>query len=132
MGKVTYYIQNYKFNKPPIISEKEFLVFKEIFRENPKYNINPKSGFLKEFAVQKWGLLVIAIFGLLSLIWEEFELVFGIGVFIAIIGLFQGGGESMLNYLSYIGEKNKYYKDLKNAIIDSENYTEFHRKASVL
>lgn len=132
MGKVTYYIQNYKFNKPAIISEKEFFVFKEIFSENPNYNITPKSGFWQEFAMQKWGLLVITIFGLLSLIWEDLEIVFGMGVFIAIMGLFQGGGESMLNYMSYIGEKNKYYRNLKKAIVDSENYEEFLIKTSVL
>jgi hypothetical protein len=132
MGKITYLIKVYTFYKPHIISEKEFLIFKEIFNENPKYSITPKNAFWQEFKIEMWGLFLIIIFKLLSLKWKEFEFLFLFGIFVVIIGLFQGTGSSMESYFDYIRIKNKYYKDLKTTIINSKDYNEFVLNASKL
>jgi hypothetical protein len=132
MARVTYSTTRYSFNKPQIITEKEFLVYKEIFNEDPNYNISPKSGFWQEFELLKWLLIIITIGGLLALIWDELAFIPGIAIFLLIMFLVTGGGETMLNYSSYMGAKDEYYSKLRKTVIMSKNYDDFLSKAAVL
>jgi hypothetical protein len=132
MARVTYTTVNYSFIKPNLISEKEFFIYKDIFKENPNYDISPKSGFWQEFEFLKWLLIIIAIGGLISLIWEDLEFIPALGGIVFVMYLVYGGGQTLINYLEYTGVKNKYYKDLKTTIINSKDYNEFVINASKL
>ncbi len=105
------------------------MIYKDIFKQNPNYDISPKSGFWQEFEFLKWLFIIIAIGGLISLIWEDLEFIPGLGVIVFIMYLIYGGGQTLINYLEYTGVKNSYYRNLKTAIINSKDYNEFVLKA---
>lgn len=129
LQKVT--VKKYGFKAPPILSEAEFISYKQIFMVEPEHNLAPNLSFWDEFAFIKWLLILIIGSILISFIWESFfeiTMLFGL---MLIFGLLYGA-ESMINYQSFLGVKNDYYRSLKHAILSSKDYSEFIKKATEL
>lgn len=130
MGRITIIVTNYNFNRPPMLSEAEYKSYKQIFQVEPTYNMAPKGGFWDEFVYVKWCLIAIIGGGLLSLISESLLFIPAIAFFVLFFGMITGTAQSMFNYQSFLNVKNKYYENLKSAVITSANYEEFRQKAS--
>lgn len=116
----------YNFNTPPIISDNDFQILKDILTQNPNYDINPSSSFVETFKAE---LIFIGI-GLIGCYLASLDLaewlnwVGGIPAFLAFGSLFSFI-PSMFSYLGYVSDKSNYYRKLKQKIINSENYNEF-------
>ncbi|BDB53060.1 hypothetical protein [Flavobacterium ammonificans] len=116
----------YNFNTPPLISDSDFKILKDILTENPNYSINPSSSFIETFKVE----LIFLGIGLIGFYIASLDLadwlnwVGGIPAFLAFGSLFSFV-PSMFSYLGYISDKSNYYRKLKKKIIKSENYNEF-------
>lgn len=125
MARVTVTVYKYGFKKPQILSEEEYKSYKQIFQVEPNYNMTPKISFWKEFEFEKWVLIGIIGGFTFGFIWEPFVFIAGISILLFISSLIGGSVQSMFNYQKFLNEKNRYYNNLKSAIINSNNYTEF-------
>lgn len=130
MSTVKVVVTNYGFNKPPMLSEEEYRSFKQIFQVEPTYSMAPKTSFWDEFAFLKWFLLAIIGGLLLALIYDPLAFIPAIAATFLLLTMVTGGAQSMWNYQRFLNVKNRYYEELKSAIINSNNYDEFRQKAS--
>ena len=132
MARIEVITTTYSFNRPQLLSEADYKSYKQIFQIEPSYSMSPKGAFWKEFSYVKWTL--VAFFGglVLSMIWDPMAIIAAIAFFILIVNLITGTAQSMRNYQSFLDVKNKYYEGLKQAIINSNDYGEFRRRASTL
>lgn len=128
MARITVTVYKYGFKEPEIISEGEYKSYRQIFKVEPNFNLTPKVSFWNEFEFEKWVL--IGLFGgiILGLIWEPLFFITALSILFLISSLSSGSLQSMFNYQKFLNEKNRYYNDLKNAIINSDNYNEFKQK----
>ena len=129
MAKVTVVISKYRFNKPPVFSEEEFVSYKQIFSIDPNYNMSPQKSFWNEFEHIKWGLILFAGGILGGLIWDPLAIIAGLAFFFLIMSLITGTAQSMSNYQRFLNEKNSYYKNLQQIIMTSTSYQEFKIKS---
>lgn len=129
MARIPITIANYGFNRPPILSEAEFYSYKQIFQVEPNYDFTPKSSFWSEFPEVIWCLIALVVGSALTCISEVFSFIPGIAFVYLLFGMIAGNAQSMWNYQKFLNVKNRYYKNLKSAIISSNNYKEFLQKA---
>lgn len=126
MGQIKTVITKYSFIRPPQISEESFYNIKQMLKNNPNYDITPKSSFWDEFEGLKWLLIALILGFPFGLIWEP---IFFIIIFIAIftlISIFTSGViQSLWSYQTFLNDKNRYYENLKNTISTSNSYSEF-------
>jgi hypothetical protein len=125
-------ITNYGFKKPPLITEEDFISYKQIFQVDDKYSLTPKRSFWDEFGLVKWGLVALVVGTLLALIWDPLAFIPAIAFILLFISMLTGTAQSMYNYHGFLNEKNSYYERLKQAIVSSKNYNEFKIKAIAL
>ena len=134
----------YQFTKPPLPTQQNYILLKNILEQNPDHSLNPKSSFKETFLVEILtcgSMLGIAIAGgvlggLISLIdsikWLQLIgylilLVSGlllIGTFLRIPSLLL----SILAYSAFVGDKWIYYNTLKKDIVKSGSYEEFLKR----
>lgn len=124
MAKVTMVVRHYHFNQPPIPTKEEFISFKQILQIEPSYDLAPKMKFWDEFIEIKWGFLLAVIGIPISLILPFLSFIPMILMFLLFWALI-GNWESMWNYQSFLNKKNKYFKILKQSIMQSKDYETF-------
>ncbi len=127
MGKITTVVKKYGFNKPSILRLEEYNLYKQNLKVEPTYNLSPKSEFWKEFSTIKWLLIIFVLSFTIGVIADiEFLGIIGFLCFAFLLLITVAGeGSSMLSYNKYENTKNKYFKNLKKAIISSNSYEEF-------
>jgi hypothetical protein len=115
----------YRFNKPPLITNGEYEILKEILTQKPEYNIEPPSNFVETF---KYEFILLGIGGVgFLIVLLKIDALFWVGGIPAILAFFSLFGliPSIFSYLGFLSDKGNYYLDLKKDIIKSNNYTEF-------
>ncbi|MCF2501689.1 hypothetical protein [Dyadobacter chenhuakuii] len=130
MAQVQIIVTNYYFKKPPLMSEGDYLSYKQIFSIDPAHSLEPKNHFWKEFESLKWMLIVFVGGGVLMLFNTELGFIPAFALFLMVISMFTGTGKSLLNYQNYCEEKANYYVRLKDAIVSSRDYPSFRSKIS--
>lgn len=123
MAEVT--IIKYRFREPEILSEEDFLSYKQIFDVEPNHNIAPNASFWEEFSWFKWGLITLFAGIPLGLIWEPLVFISSLAFIFLFFLLLMGGAQSMWYYQTFLNKKNEYYYRLTNSIKFSKNYQEF-------
>lgn len=126
MAKV--YLISYRFVKPDLLSEREFLSYKQMYNSGIPFEIAPRITFWSEFPVVKWCLIALAVSLPFAGVFEPLGFVAAISFFILFMNvvLLLHAASS---FSSFAKTKNKYYEGLKRAIISSSSYLEFYQKA---
>ncbi|QNF31225.1 hypothetical protein HUW51_00265 (plasmid) [Adhaeribacter swui] len=118
-------VSRYHFTKPNLMSEKEYISYKQIFQVEPLYNLAPKSQFWNEFALIKYCLITFILGMGLTYIWDSLAFIPVIAFFVLIMGLVSGIAGSMLNYINMSSARKKYYDELRDIIKTSSTYEEY-------
>lgn len=132
MTRVKVVVTNYGFRKPPMMTEENFLSYKQIFTVDSSFDMAPKKSFWDEFNLVRWNLIIIVFGCILASLWEPLCFIPGLGFVFLVMGMITGTAQSMFNYQSFLNVKNEYYTQLKGAIISSLTYSEFKRKVANL
>ncbi len=126
----------HKFQKPELISEEEYHLYKSILNENPNIRITETIDKSKDYKYIDYILLGLPIGGTLTLLFSFVErldgfigflavissLYFAIGGFGSIFLLAIGSFDERKSYRRFLIEYEDFSERLKKAIIRSENY----------
>lgn len=125
MIRVAIYIQDYRFCRPPILSENDFWKAKAEIESNRQLNLSNEDSFFESFPILKYGLIVFAISMVLGIFWEWFSYISIICFFILAYSLFTGFADTLNNYFRTFFERYKFYRALKRDIVKADDYETF-------
>lgn len=119
----------FEFKTPKILSEQEYKMIKDLLKQNPKYRLNHKTSFIKQFKnyLYIYGFVAICTFIEMLNVAEWFKIVSMISVLIAFFSLFSFI-PSAISFLEFLNDKSKYYSKLKKLLLNSFDYSDFSQK----
>jgi len=112
------------------ISQKDFYLYKRIFREIPNYQIVTTKSYWREFVYIKWLLIAVIGTAIASFFWLPAAGLVLIISSLLIYKLLTGTGSAMLYYTEFLNKKSVYNDELKRLIITTAEYDDFIKKAS--
>lgn len=124
-------VTTYRFVKPSLLSEREFLSYKQMCNSGISFEMVPKITFWSQFPAIKWLLIASVISIPFADAFKPMAFIAGISIF----GLFASATPLFYSYDSFkdfLRERNNYFENLKNTISQSNSYQDFCRKASRL
>lgn len=114
----------FRFAVPTILDKNKYVFFKDLLQKNPDYRLKPPTDFFRYFKIHLFVFGTTIVTGLLTPIAEVFEAICAISLLLSVyllISFFL----SLPHYLKYCKEKNYYYSNLKEKILNTKDYDAF-------
>ena len=129
MVLIKYWKTYYIFNRPTLMSEDEFFYYKQVILDKQTVNLFPEDNIWKEFGLEKWSLISIAIGFSLASLSKSLEFIGAICAVLLMAIIYNTLlTNDIFRYFRYRIVKKKFYKKLKRAVETSINYEEFKIK----
>ena len=119
----TFQYTTYKYNRPKLLAENEYLIIKEELKRDPNFYPFNSTSFLDKYKIifMIYGISIVLGFFVAIIENETLNIIYGIIGFILFMGLFSLVPE-IISYAIVMIRRRIYYKGLISKIKKSKDY----------